>query len=284
MALPDSHPYFRRLALLELKEEDESSTEYVVVGNDGASEDETQYKTHSSLSFTPASTGSYLIIVTGEMQFSSTSGGIFVRVLHDGNAHSEIRQAVADTGDWLSYATALVLEDLSGAQTISVQFRSSAAGAFSYMRNVTISALRVDARDEFYFSESRGTSTTTTSDVKLTLTETPSAGEYLVVGCGVSTCANNAFACDVFYKLDGVSLFETSVEPHVSLSNDKNCGLFFDLVLLDGSEVDFEVSFAKNGAGVGFAAVSEVGFYVLKLRSKAFLEVNDVSLGDVILG
>lgn len=145
----------------------------------------------STLSFTPATTGDYLILAQAAIQPQTAATDGEVRLWNGTTAYNLVdnwaqRTAGNPYGIWLGgyYGS------LSGAQTWKVQTGANANSI--KVKQSRIVALRVDDLCEVQFAASRGTSTTTSTSLqsKASFTHTAVARPYIQLVC--ATMKHNA--------------------------------------------------------------------------------------------
>lgn len=158
--------------------------------------------TKVSMTFTPGSAGDYLFI--GAMQCQSTVGTIKAR-LYDGTT------AVGDAGqilwnaqtDWTPYCQMMRNINISGSNTLSLQFYSSGATLVT-CRQAYVVALRCDDFDSHFWAEDRTTRTSTTTSYvnSASVSGVPAAKIYAVLGCGATSTSDAATTTQTGQKLN----------------------------------------------------------------------------------
>lgn len=151
------------------------------------------YASKITLSWTPGSAGTYFNVLSGGIKPQDVSPWTspWVRVNSTGNAYTNVHEA----HDWFSltaynaYVGGSIMTNVTGAQTCALQVRPAADTHQIAIRDAHGVALRLDQFDGSftnYDSVSHGT-TTTTYAAAATVTGTPVAQEYLVLGYGDAT-------------------------------------------------------------------------------------------------
>lgn len=166
----------------------ESADEYAE-SNAESTTTSTSYQDKTTLTFTPGSSGDYLIIAYAEI--ANTNGSAANRTMvtlldNDGStARNEMDPWFKDITDWLPWAGMIRKTSLSGSQTFKIQYKAVADTA--KIRNARILAIRLDTVDNNYYAEdrTRQTSTATAETDRLTLTQTPQAVDHVVFGTAI---------------------------------------------------------------------------------------------------
>ena len=166
-----------RLFAIKLVAADESA---VSEGDSTTTSATKQVKT--TLTFTPGSTGDYLLFASAE--FQNSLGGETRRADFDLNHGGTLYGDGGEQGQGSSpWSTFVKLNLAASSQTFEIRFASGFALNTVTIRRARIVALRLDEFDNSYYGESRGNSTTTSSSYqdKVTLTETPENLQHLVL-------------------------------------------------------------------------------------------------------
>ncbi len=169
-----------------------------------------------SLTFTPPTTGDYLVLAAAEVNTDTAGIEPEVRLLApDGSTvYSYVEHSNKDASNFMPYA-ALVKQTLANSsQTFKIQFATSdQIGEMTTIRNVAILAIRLDEQANSYYSESRGESVTTATSFqdKTTLTQTTTASEHIVFWSGQLGFANSSTTVVVSGRLtEDASSVQTS--------------------------------------------------------------------------
>jgi hypothetical protein len=144
----------------------------------------TTYVDKNTLTFTPATAGDYIILATGTIDESNTSGNVITQMTVDGTAYSNeilYPSATANRYPWITVKKVTLTQ---ASHTIKTQFKSSSASYTSGMAHARIVAIRADRFMKYYYNEAetRVTSTSTSYQTALTLTATPNAQPHLIIG------------------------------------------------------------------------------------------------------
>jgi len=182
---------------------------------------------HSSLTFTPATAGDYLLLGTGMYSRSGVASLVRMQLDVSGTptrATEHSANSITAYGLWFN-ADKVSLTDSS--QTCKIQFQANANGDTSYSARCfssTILALRLDAWPSHHYVDDN---TRTLADDppdwtdKLTLTETLPNKQHLVIAAGYGD--NDAVTRQWFGRTqqDGVDVAANATEPRTAtLAND----------------------------------------------------------------
>lgn len=146
----------------------------------------TSFQTKTTLTFTPGSQGDYLIIATAEVG-TTAADQMEVKLDQGGTEYGKMYFQAKDTANFMPWGTAVKLNLAASSQSFTIQYRSGAGVANKTIQRARILALRLDAFESSQYAESRARSTTTSTTYqdKTTLTFTPSAVAYAMLGVGL---------------------------------------------------------------------------------------------------
>jgi hypothetical protein len=145
--------------------------------------------TRVGLTFTPASTGDYLVIACAELAGDVNGQSFAGRLVHSGVAtYAPRTMSCKDDFDSIPFFFAIKKTSLSGSQTFNLQYNSGTNGQTNYIQNARILALRLDGFANNYSAQTNpgaatGITNQTTYQDALTLTATPVASPHLIVAC-----------------------------------------------------------------------------------------------------
>lgn len=130
------------------------------------------YGDHTSLSFTPGSSGDYLIIAMAQVNNGTGASASDVKLTDGTNSYGEaVNFYCGITSAYQVWGT-MVKATLSGAQTWKIQGKSTNGGTTTVRRGGIV-ALRLDKFPNYFYAESRGSSTTTSSTFQDKVTLSP---------------------------------------------------------------------------------------------------------------
>lgn len=157
--------------------------------------------TGASLTFTPASQGDYIIIAMAQYDMSAaTDMGILMDI--DGATYGEVIGRVQDTAlNKYPYYFVKRVNLTAASHTIKMRFKSDGSATLG-VDEIRIIALRADTFDNNYYDEetTRGTTTSTSyTDTSVSITQTPSAVDHLILASGVID--SSSATQDMYMKL-----------------------------------------------------------------------------------
>jgi hypothetical protein len=178
----------------------------------------TSYTTAASLSFTPGSSGDYLVLYS--FSFGTNNSGIRGDFrIGDGTTTFASGLVPAISGQLAPIMLAQRFNAVSGAKTFSVEHKSQSTTVRT--DDITIVALRLDrfsdVRTTALGADSSGTQTTYTTAA--TQTFTPTAGDYLTLGLFGMESNSNALASFSRLVDDGTQLGEHIRTPQSNAIN-----------------------------------------------------------------
>ena len=161
----------------------------------------------ATLTFTPPTAGDYLVLASFALGNSASTQSGFVQ-LTDGTTSSAEPIMFGANGSHFTGLIPLVLTGISGSKTISLKYRSSAAGNTVTIQNVVLVAIRLDRFANNYktFLSAANTGAETAYTATVTQTFTPAAAAHLSIATwqAYGSAASSASRTQVKYN-DGVS-------------------------------------------------------------------------------
>lgn len=257
----------------------------------GGSTNSTSFVNIGTFTFTPGSSGDYLIFCHGNLDVDNTACIATIEVYDNGTSTSygtSILKPIATT-DRRPWCTMFKLTLAASSQTFYVRLKVNSA---SYTASITdtsyIWALRLDQFANAYYAESRGQTTSTSNTTytdKVTLTQTPAAGEHLIIGTAL--CWNGAQTNAVHGQFEdgGSEVKELIFEPNAASGNDKTPIVWFNKNYFAASSHTWKLKFKKYRSGLGVANMSEAAIAVLDLeRDDHTVKINGGAIkGGAIL-
>jgi hypothetical protein len=150
-----------------------------------ASQSTTTYATKTTLTFTPGTTGDYLVIGSAELSsdvnLSATRGRL--NYVTGSLTYGDKVWANLDDFDYQPFAVMEKLNLSNASKTFQLEYKANAAGTPAYIKNARIVALRLDKFDAAYFASDQtgGSTTAATDQIKMTLTATPRALQHAII-------------------------------------------------------------------------------------------------------
>ena len=168
------------------------------------------YATKTTLTFTPASTGDYLLISSAVLtsQGASTTGA---RLNHSGGSiYGERLTYPKNAWTYNAWATAAKINLAASSQTFTLQFSPSAT-VDADIEQARVLALRLDKFDNAYVAQdfTGGSTTAATDQDFLTLTQTPLALDHAVLAVAAFRTQSTTVSGYLNVAKDGANYTET---------------------------------------------------------------------------
>jgi len=169
----------------------------------------------TTLTFSPAEAGNYLILGTAEISAGSTANSIEVNLSIDGSVVNAVSNVGETTTDFESFAGQNTTYLTASSHTIKITARAT-TGTTQKIRRARIVAIRIPENFRDFFNESSAQSSTQSNawQQKLSLVFTPNVtGIYFITGTADiwSSSATNGAYVDVNLTIDGVEYGFTTV-------------------------------------------------------------------------
>lgn len=182
----------------------------------------TSYQDKTTLTFTPASTGDYLIIWAAEGQASGTGENNYY-VLDIGGAEYQLcRPQFTDASSYMAVGGMMVANLANSSQTIKIKYKSNVGTVTAKIRNARIFALRLDAFANALQTASDGgqdnTASTSYQD-GATVTFTPAARNHLVLACAMGVSSDNTESGFWKFLQGATDHGEALAEPRANANN-----------------------------------------------------------------
>jgi hypothetical protein len=144
----------------------------------------TSYQTKATLTLTPSVADNYIIIASAVGYGSANNQYFRVQENIDGTAYSNENVMPNQAVNRYFWGTVKIVNLSATSHTITIQYCSSATSATAGIENAVIVALPVSEFANVYYveNEARTTTTSVTYVNKTTLTGTPVADNYLIIG------------------------------------------------------------------------------------------------------
>lgn len=224
------------------------------------------YQDKVTLTFTPSTTGDYLIMAFAQVSGGNTLKDMNVKLYHSttSTSYGEMRrtQPTANT-EYEGWATMVKLSSLSGSQTFKIQYKKTGIGTITAkIRDAHIIAIRLDNYPENYYFESRSRSTTTSTSLqnKISGFQAVGTGDYLIFSCCQQDCGSTSDSSIINFSVNSELLMDSSVQPYAT--NDAQTFFSVHKRGLSGSPT-FALQY-KSGAGAT-VGISEASIAFLKL-------------------
>lgn len=232
----------------------------------------TTFQDKTTLTFTPASAGDYLIICSSEWQVDVAGGAMEMKLLDDTSTDRGLTLITpTEILNWLPHGTFIRLNLSAASKTFKTQFRNVSGAVNVDMQRSRIFAMRLDTLDNNYYVESRtrSTTTSTTYQDKATLTATPLAQDHLKLYCGIED-GNNAAVNYWWRSIEGAAVeFETVAEAaNNDVTRNDRPGITFRLDTLAASSTTWKTQW-RSETTAGTAGFEESAISILQLTVAA---------------
>lgn len=155
----------------------------------------TSFTTKTTLTFTPASTGDYLLIASAALNLDTTGSEPNCRLANGGSYYGAMQLTNKDSTNYAPWNTAIKLNLAASSQTFTIEYSvTDGIGEGATIRHASILAIRLDAFANAYYAEdlTELSTTSTTFQDKVTLTQTPAARDHLVLAGGRTGAASTS--------------------------------------------------------------------------------------------
>jgi hypothetical protein len=218
------------------------------------------YQDKVTISFTPEVTADFVIIATAEVQGSNLNYQAKAQLTVNSAVCQELAYRLKDYSDWYPFDGLKRLTLNSGSNyEIQIQFCTSNAAAYAYIRNARIVILNLQS--EYAESEELSTTGSTNWQDKTTLTFTPSSsGEYLVIATANYRGSHTNRDVDIRLIQDDTTVHtDNNGRPGSGTTeNYYNFGVMRQ-VTLDASQHEFKIQYSSSGtpgeAGIVYAHI-----------------------------
>ena len=155
------------------------------------------FSTYQALTFTPASTGDYLVLAVAAIASDVNAGNVAARLVHATASVSYGGRTLNVIDDFENrvFAVAPKISLPNASQTFNLQYNSPDNTTVAYCLRGAILALRLDGFDEVFQGQDFGTPVGTTSTSYqngLTVSGTPQAVAHLIIGTAVQRIASTS--------------------------------------------------------------------------------------------
>lgn len=238
------------------------------------------WTTKTTLSFTPATSGDYLIIAYAELASDSTAFYAQARLNYNNGTtiYGESGLHNQDTTNYMPWGTMVRLNLAASSQSFVIEFKNASTGT-STIRKARILALRLDQFDANYYADSLSRSTTTSGSYqdKVTLTQTPAEGFHLVIGALEGDGQSNTVS---HYQrvIEGSDVLQESAIENDTDSVDKYPFMVFARRHLTAVSTTWKTQFRSETAGTTVAQ-ADAAISVLQLDSTVITATSATSPG-----
>jgi hypothetical protein len=147
------------------------------------------YQDKTTLTFTPASTGDYIILAAAEVLVGTAAKVVDVQLDIDGTKYNTALINIIDNAtDAYMWAAVRRINLSNASHTIKIQYASDDNATTVKIQNARIIALRADTFDNNYYDEDttrQTTASTSMTDTTVSITQTPQAVNHVLIAAGV---------------------------------------------------------------------------------------------------
>ena len=201
----------------------------------------TSWQDKVALTFTPSTSGDYLIIATANLGGSSTYRSTLVQLIQDSSiVHAgPIKEPSTDEARYTFGVMRKINLDATS-HTFKIQYRTEGASKTAYISYAHIVAIRVDQFSNNYYAESEGESGPAASNTwydKVTNTYTAQAADHLIIGSILYKSGSQYYSVGLDLLQGGAAAQEPLVE-HKDSTDYEACFMMTKASLSAGSTTD----------------------------------------------
>jgi hypothetical protein len=225
----------------------------------------TSWQDKTTLTFTPPAQDNYLILAYATADGNSTSYDFKVQLTIDGTAYSTVNIRTVNSANRYPWAVSKVVNLTAASHTIKIQYCSSSSSGTAGIAHARIVALNLSRFQNRYYAENeaRTTTTSTTYVDKLSLTQTPPAGDYLILGVAGLDEASTSYSAYAQMVRDTSSYGEMSIRPN---STSAQGHLYFSVKkeTLSGASTTWKIQYKTSSSSYA-AGIKDARIAVLRL-------------------
>lgn len=220
----------------------------------------TTYQTMATLTFTPGSTGDYLIIANAVRGMDTNTTAGRTRLNHTaGTTYGDMVWYVDDDFDSLSWS-AIAKINLTGSNTFQLQMRSE-SGTPTYIQYARVLALRLDVFANNYFTSTYAPQDGSNASyaTEASLTQTPENTEHVIIAAGSWNTASTSVSGYLQFT-DGTTVFDEGIREGPATTAYLHSGSCYRATLPASSitwswQSKYESSITVNVAGMAIAVL-----------------------------
>jgi len=226
----------------------------------------TSYGDKTTLTFTPGSTGDYIILASATIDGSSASYDTRAQLTVDGTAYSNANIEPAYVNNRYPWAMVKRVNLSSASHTLKIQFSSENTAATAGIAHARIVALRADGFANNYFAEeeARTTTASTLYQTKTTLTATPTAQDHILIGSAGIDGSSASYEAYANLLRGGTAFGEMLVETKDA--SNRGYGFFnIKKETLSVASTSWYLIFKSENAS-GTAGIKDAGISLIELN------------------
>jgi len=225
----------------------------------------TSWQDKTTLTFSPPVQDNYLVLAYATADGSSASYDFKVQLTIDGTPYSTVNIATVNAANRYPWALAKVVNLTDASHTIKIQYCSESTSGTAGIAHARIVALNLSGFQNCYYAESEARTTTTQTSYqdKLSLTQTPAAADHLIIGCAGLDAANTGYSSYVQMVRDTSSYGEMLIEPQDTTSQGF---LYFSVKkeTLSGASTTWKIQYKAESSSYA-AGIKDARIAVLQL-------------------
>lgn len=215
------------------------------------------YQDKTTLTFTPSTTGDYLVIAMAEIAKDDSNSSTNVKLDYNSTAYGETTKEPEDADDYMSWGTMVRLNLTNSSKTFKIQYHANGTNTAA-IRNARILAIRLDTMDNEYYAETRSRSTTTSTSLqdRVTLTQTPVAKEHVIFMTSVMD--SDSLNDDYNHRfLEGATtILDTNEEPNDTSDEHPQFVVYSSTLAASSTTWKTQYSTAGSTAGIAESAIA----------------------------
>ncbi len=223
--------------------------------------------TKVTLTFTPATTGDYLIIYSAQTQIATVSSGVEVILTHSGTDYGLSQQEAKDSTDYFAHMGMVKLNLANSSQTFILTFRRNVASGTAGIKNARVVALRLDEFHSTSDATQRTQQNTTSATYvdALSHTFTPKAEQYFSF-YNAQGGSNSTSVSNLIQARNGGSAVQGEWTKAMENVVDETTFFFIKRETLSASSTIFDIQH-KSEDGIVQSETDELAVAFLQLLS-----------------
>jgi hypothetical protein len=201
----------------------------------------TTWQDKVALTFTPSTSGDYLIIATANLGGSSTYSSTLVQLIQDGSiVHAGPIKEPSTSGARYTFGVMRKINLDAASHTFKIQYRTESTGKTAYIGYAHIVAIRIDQFSNNYYAESETESGPVSPNTwydKVTNTYTAQAADHLIIGSILYKAGSQSYSVGLNLLQGGTAAQEPLVE-HKDSTDYEACFMMTKASLSAGSVTD----------------------------------------------
>jgi hypothetical protein len=200
----------------------------------------TNWQDKVALTFTPSTSGDYLIIATANLGGSSTTYSTLVQFLRDGVVQAGPTRETSASEARYTFGVMRKVNLDTTSHTFKIQYRTENTANTAYISHAHIVAIRVDQFSNNYYAESEGESGPTYSNTwydKVTNTYTAQAADHLIIG-SILYKAGSTYSSVGLRLVQGADVDQSPLVEHKDSTDYEGCFMMAKASLSAGSVTD----------------------------------------------